>query len=67
MALQPYGDRWKNHRKSLHQYLNVRNVDKHKELQTNEARKLAQRILKSPDNIFKEIKRSGFCRYLGVQ
>ena len=66
-ALQPYGDRWKNHRKLLHQYLNVRNLDKHKELQTNEARKLVQRILKNPDNIFKEIKRSGFYRYLGIQ
>ena len=48
-ALQPYGDRWKRHRKVLHRYLN------HEELHTTETRELVQRNL---DDLLKEIKRT---------
>ncbi|KAJ3563986.1 hypothetical protein NP233_g8588 [Leucocoprinus birnbaumii] len=49
MALFPYGQWWRRHRKTFHQHFNPTQIQKYNGVQIKEARMLLRRLLDSPD------------------
>src|ERR1700691_1098065 len=56
-GLLPYDERWCSHRTLLHRSLNVRDVNRHKNIQVQEVHKLIQRLAQNPDNFLEYVKR----------
>ena len=51
IGLMPYSQRWRNHRREIHQYFNQREVFKFEPVQLRECRAFLRRVLESPDDI----------------
>ena len=52
MAFMPYGPRWRQHRRSFHEYFHRDAVTKYQPIQREEVRTFLHRLLVTPDNFF---------------
>lgn len=57
MTFVGYTDRWRAHRKIMHQALHPRAVEQYMEMQLRETHKFVQRVAKTPANFLDDIKR----------
>ena len=56
MSLMPYGQWWRKHRKSFHEYFHRDAVTKYQPIQRQEVRAFLRRLLFTPDNFFHHIR-----------
>ena len=56
MTFVGYNDRWRAHRKIMHQSLHPRAVEQYEEMQLRETHKFIQRVAAKPNNFLDDIK-----------
>ena len=60
VAMQPYGDKWREHRRIVHQQFHIGSLEKYHAVLSEESRKLLRRLLSSPEKFIEHTKQSVF-------
>ena len=56
MAMMPYGQWWRRHRKIIHEHFHRNVVTKYQSIQRQEAQAFLRRLLVTPDDLFHHIR-----------
>ncbi|KAF9002581.1 cytochrome P450 [Cyathus striatus] len=56
MAMLPYGDWWRRHRRSFHEHFHPNVVGKYQPIQLREARAMLRRLLDTPENFLHHVR-----------
>jgi cytochrome P450 len=67
-SILPYGEGWRRHRRTFHQYFNKIVVSKYMPIQRREVHAFLRRLLDTPDNFFQHVRQYVlflFCDFTG--